>query len=84
MARTNLTVQLDEDVIRQARVVAARRGTSVSALVARELERLAEQDHRYEEARRRASEVMAKTRPRGGRDWTRDDVYAERLERYGR
>lgn len=79
MARTNLTIQLDADVIRRARVAAARRGTSVSALVARELERLAEQDDRYEEARRRASELMAKARPRGGRGWTRDDIYAERL-----
>lgn len=84
MARTNLTIQLDEGVIRQARVVAARRGTSVSALVARELERLAEEDGRYEEARRRASEVMAKARSRGGRGWTRDDIYTERLERHGR
>ena len=84
MARTNLTVQLDEEVIRAARVVAARRGTSVSGLVARELERLAAQDDRYEEARRRASELMATAKPRGGRGWTRDDIYAERLERPGR
>jgi Family of unknown function (DUF6364) len=34
VARRNLTVQLDEDVIRQAKVLAARRGTSVSGLVA--------------------------------------------------
>ena len=37
MAKTNLTLQLDEEVIRRARIVAAKRGTSVSALVAREL-----------------------------------------------
>jgi hypothetical protein len=35
MAKTNLTLQLDEDVIRRPRIVAAKRGTSVSALVAR-------------------------------------------------
>jgi predicted HicB family RNase H-like nuclease len=38
MVRRNLTLQLDEDVIRRAKVVAAKRGTSVSGLVARELE----------------------------------------------
>ena len=54
MAKTNLTLQLDEDVIRRARIVAAKRGTSVSALVARELAGLVEQDARYEEARGRA------------------------------
>ena len=31
MAKTNLTIQLDEEVIRRARIVAAKRGTSVSA-----------------------------------------------------
>jgi hypothetical protein len=35
MARRNLTLQLDEAVIRKARVLAARRGTSISGLVAR-------------------------------------------------
>jgi Family of unknown function (DUF6364) len=51
MAKTNLTLQVDEDVIRHARIVAAKRGTSVSALVARELDGLVEQDARYEESR---------------------------------
>jgi hypothetical protein len=37
MSKTNLTLQLESDVIRRARVVAAKRGTSVSALVGKEL-----------------------------------------------
>jgi deoxyribodipyrimidine photolyase-like uncharacterized protein len=84
MAKTNLTLQLDTEVIRRARVVAARRGTSVSALVARELIELAEREDRYERARERAEALMANAKPRGGRRWTRDDIYAERLDRYGR
>lgn len=84
MAKTNLTLQLDKEVVRRARVVAAKRGTSVSALVARELAELADQDERYELARLRAEELMVKAKPRGGRTWTRDDLYAERLDRYGR
>ena len=39
VTKRNLTVQLDEDVIQQAKVLAARRGTSVSTLVAAELSR---------------------------------------------
>jgi deoxyribodipyrimidine photolyase-like uncharacterized protein len=84
MAKTNLTLQLDTEVIRRARVVAARRGTSVSALVARELIELAEREDRYERARERAEALMASAKPRGGRRWTREDIYAERLDRYGR
>lgn len=83
MTKTNLTVQLDEDVIRRARVVAAKRGTSVSALVARELAELADREDRYEAAHRRVTELMERAGERGGRGWTRDDIYAERLDRRG-
>jgi hypothetical protein len=84
MTKSNLTLQLDDEVIRRARVVAAKRGTSVSGLVARELARLVADDERYEEARRAATELMAQAKPRGGRSWTRDDLYAERLDQFGR
>lgn len=82
--KSRLTGQLDEEVIRRARVVAAKRGTSVSALVARELDHLVAQEDRYEDARRRAVELMAAAKPRGGRTWTRDDIYADRLDRSSR
>ncbi len=75
MARRNLTLQLDEDVIRRAKVIAAKRGTSVSGLVARELEELVAQDARYEEAWRRAVEIVAGSAPRGGRAWRRDELH---------
>jgi hypothetical protein len=84
LAKPNLTIQLDEEVIRRARVVAAKRGTSVSALVARQLDDLADEDERYEAARQRAIELMAHPKALGGRNWTRDDIYAERLDRFGR
>jgi hypothetical protein len=75
LAKRNLTVQLEEEVIRQARIMAAKRGTSVSGLVAHELEELVAQDARYEEARRRAEEIMAEAAPRGGRTWRRDELH---------
>jgi len=57
--------------------VAAERGTSVSGLVARELEQLVARNARYEEAMRRAIELMGDSEPRGGRTWRRDDLYEE-------
>ena len=81
--KTNLTVQLDDDVIRRAKVVAAKRGTSVSALVALQLMELVADDERYEAAHQRAIELMDQATARGGRSWTRDDLYAERLDRLG-
>jgi predicted transcriptional regulator len=84
MGKTNLTLQLDTDVVRQAKVLAAKRGTSVSAMVARQIAELVAQDVRYETAQRRALELLDQAEAHGGRNWTREDIYAERLDRYGR
>ena len=83
MAKTNLTVQLEAETVLRAKVLAARRGTSVSALVARTLDRMVEEDERYEAARARALELLERPYAMGERTWTRDDLYAERLDRHG-
>lgn len=75
MGKRNLTVELDDDTIRKAKVVAAKRGTSVSRLVAREIEDLVKDDMRYEEARDRALKALVNAKPRGGRNWRREDLY---------
>jgi antitoxin component of RelBE/YafQ-DinJ toxin-antitoxin module len=75
MAKANLTIQLDAEVIRRARIVAAKRGMSVSAIVALDLTELADRDARYEEARARAEELLAQAIPRGGRTWRREDLH---------
>jgi predicted transcriptional regulator len=47
----NLTVRLEEETIRKAKIVAAKRATSVSRLVADEIDRLVRADEAYEQAR---------------------------------
>ncbi len=47
----NLTVRLEEGTIRKAKIVAAKRSTSVSRLVADEIDRLVREDEAYEQAR---------------------------------
>ena len=47
----NLTVRLDSGTIRKAKIVAAKRSTSVSRLVADEIDRLVREDEAYEQAR---------------------------------
>ncbi len=47
----NLTVRLEETTIRKAKVLAAKRSTSVSRLVADEIDRLIGEDEAYEQAR---------------------------------
>jgi hypothetical protein len=75
MTRTNLTLQLDSEVIRRARIVAAKRGTSVSALAAIQLIELVDEVERVELARGRAEAILKKTVPRGGQSWTRDELH---------
>jgi len=75
MAKTNLTLQLEAETVRRAKVLAARRGTSVSAMVARTLDSMVAEDERYEAARRQAMELMAQAGAHGDRNWTREDLY---------
>lgn len=58
--KTNITVKLDADLAREAKVLAARRGTSVSRLVADQLEELVRRDKTYQSAMRRALSRLQK------------------------
>jgi len=52
--KTNVTLKLDTDLLREARVMAAEDGSSVSALLADRLESLVRERKAFERARRRA------------------------------
>ena len=52
--KTNLTLKLDANLIREAKVLAAKQGTSVSRLLTDQLEALIRRDKVYERAKRRA------------------------------
>jgi hypothetical protein len=52
--KTNVTLKLDTDLLREARVIAAEEGRSVSALLADRLESLVRERKAFDRARRRA------------------------------
>ncbi len=52
--KANITLKLDSDVLREARILAAEEGRSVSALLAAKLEEIVRQRKGYERARKRA------------------------------
>ena len=54
METRNITLSLPEDVLREAKVVAAQRGTSVSALLAGALHELVERESGYAAAKGRS------------------------------
>jgi predicted transcriptional regulator len=62
----NITLKLDDDLIRKARVLAARRNRSVSALLREELSRLVAEDETYEIAKRSALKRLEQGSHLGG------------------
>ena len=74
----NITLSLPEEDLREARILAASRGTSVSQLLARMLRELVEQETGYARARDRS---LARLREgmdlgTGGHiSWSRDSVH---------
>ena len=52
--KQNLTISLDRETIRQAKIVAAKRSTSISGLLARQIEILIGEEEAYERAQRQA------------------------------
>lgn len=84
---TNLTITVDEGTLRRARVRALEEETSVNAVLREYLEVYAGVRRERLEAARRiladAREGGSGSGP-GGRTWTRDEPYEERLARYGR
>jgi predicted transcriptional regulator len=73
----NLTVRLDDATIRKAKVLAAKRSTSISRLVGEEIDRLVREDEAYEQARVEALDELESARDlgSGGRLPPRVDSY---------
>jgi len=72
----NITVTLDEDILRAAKIAAARRGMSVSALLREQLAAIAAEDERYETAKRAALAWMEQGASLGeGSRPTRDELH---------
>lgn len=74
---TNLTLSIDEDLLRRARIKALEDGTSVNALVREQLERYVDGGGPREavaELLRLSDDIDAGSGP-GGRTWTREEIY---------
>lgn len=73
---TNLTITVDEQVLKNARILALQEGTSVNAILRQHLERYAGKNQQYQRATQdilkiaKTSEASSK-----GKRWTRDELY---------
>lgn len=59
MGTQNLTLKLPAAIIQKAKIVAAERGTSISALITGKIEEIVGEDAAYQAAKRRASEWLS-------------------------
>lgn len=66
MIKQNLTVSLNQQTVRKAKILAARRGSSISGLLAEQIEILVGEDEAYERAHRQATELLDKGFRMGG------------------
>jgi hypothetical protein len=64
--KQNVTISLSRQVLKKAKILAARRETSISGLLAREIECLVGDEEAYERAERQALELLDKGFHMGG------------------
>lgn len=58
MTKQNVTVSLHQQTIRKAKILAARRGSSISGLLAEQIEILVGEEEAYERAERQATALL--------------------------
>lgn len=81
VAKANITVAIEPGLLKKARAVAARRGQSVSALLADELRELVDEDAQYTSARKRALSLFHSPLPLGGAPLRREELHERHIVR---
>ena len=79
----NLTITIDDELLRRARIRALSQGTSVNAILREFLESYAGSEIERK-ARTRLAELARESRSASGpdgRDWKREDLYDDRVPR---
>jgi hypothetical protein len=78
MERQNVTLSLPKETLRKAKILAAERQTSLSALLTETLEKIVAKSDRYEIAKQRQLALMERGFDFGldeTKTWTRDDLH---------
>lgn len=78
MAKQNVTVSLNQQTLRKAKILAARRGSSISGLLAQQIEILVGEEEAYERAERQATALLDQGFHLGGAIRASRDEWHER------
>ena len=73
----NITLSLDDNTVKRVRRIALERDTTLTAMVRDYLERVASSDqaHREQQAKDIRESFAKYSKPLGGKDWKRDELY---------
>jgi hypothetical protein len=77
-SKQNITVRLERRILRKAKLLAAKRHTSISGLLAAQLERLVGDEDGYEQAQRHALALLDEGFSLGGRIAASRDEWHDR------
>lgn len=78
MTRKNVTVAVEDGVLKEARHIAVERGMSLSALLGKTLEEIVKKEKAYRRARKRQAALLdapVDLGTRGHVRWTRDELH---------
>lgn len=74
--KQNITLSLDKEVLQKGKILAARKETSISKMLAEALGRTVEKEDSYEAAKRNALNTLKRGFHLGARmSWQREDLY---------
>ena len=76
--KQNVTVSINRDIVRKARILAARRSTSISGLLAEQIEKLIGAEEAWERSERSALALLEQGFHLGGRITATRDEWHER------
>jgi predicted transcriptional regulator len=77
-SKQNVTVRIDRQTLRRAKILAAKRNTSISRLLAEQIEHLVGTDDAYEQAQRQALDLLDRGFHLGGQVISARDEWHER------
>jgi len=75
MAKSNITLKIDTQLLRKIKILAAKQGTSISALLIALLEEKVGKDAEYEQAKKRALARMQQGYDLGFKPIPRDELH---------
>ncbi|HEX8815489.1 MAG TPA: hypothetical protein VF753_08310 [Terriglobales bacterium] len=78
MSKQNVTISLSPQTVRKAKILAARNGSSISGLLAKQIELLVGEDEAYAVAERQATALLDKGFHLGGKIRATRDEWHER------